>query len=250
MTSKKKDHLEKWLLVPDCHVPYANDKAIDLMVRAASEAGIENVCLMGDFADFYAVSAHSKDPGRRGDLEWEVEQVNVTLDAFDAFFPGKKKYIAGNHEHRLERYLSDKAPALFNSVKTERLFRLKERGWEYTPYKEYTKIGKLFLTHDAGKAGPNAHRDAMNAFQGNVVLGHTHRLAYAVEGSARGDAHVGAMFGWLGDADMCEYMFKIRAARDWALGFGVAYVEGNGNVHLTPVPIVNGCVVLEGKLIK
>lgn len=241
--------LEKWLLVPDTHVPYQSEKAFGLMLRAAAAAKIKNVCVLGDFADFYAVSSHPKDPGRKADLGWEVDQVCLQLDRLDSQFKGRKKFIAGNHEQRLERYLTDRAPELFSTVKVERLFKLKERGWDYTPYKQHTKIGKLHLTHDCGKAGANAHIDAMNAFQSNAVIGHTHRVGYAVQGNAKGEPHVGAMLGWLGDPAQTDYMHRVRAARDWAHGFGIAYVERNGNVHLQPIPIVGGKVLIEGRLV-
>lgn len=242
--------LERHLLIPDSHVPYESKSAFNLMLRAAESLGIENVAVLGDFADFYAVSSHPKTPGRKVDFAWEVDEVNMRLDDLDALFPGEKRFIAGNHEWRLERYLTDRAPELFGTVQVEKLFGFKERGWAYTPYKSHTKIGKLHLTHDAGKAGRMAHIDAMNAFQGNVVIGHTHRLGFAVEGSVKGDPHVGAMLGWLGDPTQCDYTFKIRAARDWAHGFGIAYVEPCGNVHVVPVPIVNGKVLVEGRLIQ
>jgi predicted phosphodiesterase len=242
--------LEKWLIVPDVHIPYESKKSYALMLRAAQAIKVQNICVLGDFADFYAVSSHTKDPSRKADLQWEVNAVTLALDELDRIFKGKKKFIQGNHEQRLERYLADKAPALFDTVKCERLFRFKERGWEYTPYKQHTKIGKLHLTHDCGKAGPNAHIDAMNAFQSNAIIGHTHRMGYAVQGNAKGEPHVGAMLGWLGDIDQTDYMYRVRACRDWAHGFGIAYVEKNGNTHLQPVPIVGGRVLIEGKLVR
>ncbi len=242
--------LEKWMLIPDCHVPYHDVDALGLMLRAAQAIGCTNAAILGDFADFYAVSSHPKSPERRADLQSEIDAVNEALDLLGRTFTGKKKYIAGNHENRLERYLTSQAPALYSSMRVEELFCLKQRGWHYTPYKSHTTIGKLYLTHDAGKAGRTAHIDAMNAFQSNVVIGHTHRLSYAVEGSATGKPHVAAMLGWLGSVDECEYMFKIRAHRDWAHGFGVAYVEPDGCVHVVPVPIVRGKVCVEGRLIS
>lgn len=242
--------LSKWILVPDCHVPYHDRAAVALMLRAAQAIGAVNAVILGDFADFFAVSSHPKSPERKADLDWEVTEVNAALDLFDRTFTGEKKFIAGNHENRLERYLTSQAPALFNTMKVEALFRLQERGWLYTPYRSHTSIGKLFLTHDAGKAGRNAHVDAMNAFQSNVAIGHTHRLQYAVEGNVQGKPHVGVSLGWLGSVEHCEYMYRVRAARDWAHAFGVAYVEPDGCVHVVPVPIVNGRVVVEGKLIR
>jgi predicted phosphodiesterase len=244
------DRLEKWILIPDCHVPYHSREAVGLMLRAAQAIGATNAVILGDFADFWAVSSHPKSPERRADLQWEVDEVNKALDMLQHTFTGQVKYIAGNHENRLERYLGAQAPALYSSMKVESLFRIKDRGWTFTQYKDHTSIGKLHLTHDCGKAGKNAHVDAMNAFQSNVIIGHTHRLAYAVEGNAQGKPHVGAMLGWLGDPAAVEYMFKVRAARDWAHGFGVAYVEPDGCVHVVPVPIVNGRVCVEGRLVR
>ena len=55
-------------------------------------------------------------------------------------------------------------------------------------------------------------------------------------------------FGWLGDVRQVDYMFRVKANRDWALGFGVGYVRDNGFVYLQPVPIVEGSCCVEGKL--
>lgn len=173
------NRLDKWLLIPDCHVPYQDKRAYALMLRAARSAGIKNVAILGDYLDFYAVSSHSKDP-RKVDLGWEVEQGCVALDGLDAQFKGEKIYISGNHEDRLARYLMDKAPELFETVKVEKLLGLKDRGWRYVPYKQHAKIGKLHLTHDVGKAGKYAHYDALSAFQGNVVIGHCLPIDYEV----------------------------------------------------------------------
>lgn len=242
--------LEKWLLVPDCHIPYHDEAAFSLMLRAAKACGIENVAVLGDFSDMYAVSFHGKDPSRRNDLKWEVEEVCKGLDRLDELFPGRKKFIAGNHEDRLQRYLAEHAAALYTTCKVEELFRLAERGWEYTPYKQHTKIGRLHLTHDAGICGRYAAQRTLDAYQANVVIGHTHRLSWMVEGNAKGEAHVGAMLGWLGDVEKVDYMHQIRAKREWAHGFGLAYHDtATGNVHLVPVAIVDGTVAVEGRLV-
>lgn len=242
--------LERWLLIPDCHVPFQDVAAFRLMLRAAKTCGVRNVAVLGDFIDCFSVSSHPKSPNRRLDLEEELEAGRAALSEIESVCTGQRIYVAGNHEDRLERYLIDKAPALFNTVKVEKLLELSKRGWRYVPYKDHVKIGKLYLTHDAGKAGKQAHHDALNAFQGNVVIGHTHRIGYAVEGNAKGKPHVGAMLGWLGDVDAVDYLHRIRAKRDWAHGFGLMYKEPDGCVHIVPVPIVNGKCVVEGRLIR
>jgi hypothetical protein len=87
--------------------------------------------------------------------------------------------------------------------------------------------------------------------QGNIELsGNTHRISYMVEGNAKGESHVGASFGWLGDVTKTDYMHKVKANRDWALGFGIGYLRPDGIVHIVPVPIIKYSCIIEGELIK
>lgn len=242
---------EKVLLIPDCHHPYHDKAAWYLMLEAAKAIKPDMIVILGDFADFYSVSSHSKNPNRVRDLKVEVEAVNVALDELDTLGAKRKVFVSGNHCDRLERYLSDRAPELFNMVKIRDLFRLTERGWYFVPYKRHAKIGRLHVTHDTNRAGRYAHYQSQADFGGaNVVIGHTHRLGYMVEGSAQGEPHVSAMFGWLGDFDQVDYMHQVRARRDWSHGFGVGYLQPDGCVHLTPIPIINRTVVVEGKTIR
>ncbi len=243
--------VERVLFIPDCHHPYHDEKAWQLMLKAARQFKPDMIVILGDFADFYAVSSHSKNPNRARNLEAEVGAVNDALDELDALGARRKVFVTGNHCDRLERYLMEKAPEIFNMVRIRDLFRLKDRGWFYVPYKRHAKIGHLHVTHDTNRAGRYAHYQSQADFGGaNVVIGHTHRLGYMIEGSAQGQPHVSAMFGWLGDFDSVDYMHQVRARRDWAHGFGVGYLLPDGCMHLTPVPLINGRVVIEGVVIS
>jgi hypothetical protein len=187
-------------------------------------------------------------------LKQEVRSNNKRLDELDAI-PGvkHKRFVAGNHEYRLQRYLMTKAPELFGMFSIRSLLRLKERGWLYTPYMRHVKIGPINFTHEAGNAGPLAHIRARAAFEGNIVIGHTHRLAFQYQGNAQGEPHLGAMLGWLGDIEKIDYVHRVTALQ-WQLGFGLAYEDTEtGLVHLQPTPILEAkgqyfCVV-EGQRI-
>lgn len=254
------DKLNKWLILPDSHYPYQDKKAHRLIDKIIAANDFYGIAIMGDWWDFYAISSHSKDPLRKMDLADEIEQGNNRLKEFDKMGFKRKLFISGNHEYRLDRYIADKAQEVYRALAPSGLLTVKtipqvlefrERGWEWTPYKEYAKIGKLYLTHDAGKAGQSAHIDAQAAFEANVVIGHTHRAATIIKGSARGDIHMGVMLGWLGDVNQVDYMHKIRAQRDWSLGFGIAYHNvSNDFVYLNSVPIIKYTALVEGKLIK
>lgn len=241
--------LVRVLLVPDCHIPYHDPGAWALLMKAGQALRPDIVVCLGDFADFYSVSAHDKNPERAHDLQAEVGTVKERLAELASLNPRRKVYLAGNHEDRLERYLMQRAPALFGSVRIPEVLGLYEDGWEFVPYRQSFRLGKLHLTHDIGQAGRNAHRVAADTFQGSAIIGHTHRLEYGVIGNADGPPILGAMLGWLGDFSRVDYLHQVKARRDWVHGFGVGYMEPNGVVHLQPCPIVGGKVVVGGRLV-
>lgn len=238
------------IIIPDCHHPYGDPKAWKLMMKAARILKPKWVVVLGDFGDFYAVSSFTKDPSRATQLDVEVLACNEYLDEVDALGCREKHFIAGNHEDRLERYLKAKAPELFETVKVERLFKLKERRWTYTPYREDLKLGAVYFTHDTGSTtGRLAAYKALDTYQHSIITGHTHRLVQVVEGNATGTQIVSAQFGWLGDIKQIDYMHKIKARKDWALGFGVGYRRSNGFIYFAPVPLVEYSCVVEGRLV-
>ena len=246
--SAKGHELKRVLFIPDTHIPYHDRRAWKLMLQVPQELGFHTCRIGGDFWDCYAVSAHSKNPNRLTQVEDELEDVNKCLDQLDACGFKRKVYVEGNHEFRLKRALQDKMPQLYNMVTLKKLLRLKERGWEFVPYMDDTLIGKLYTTHCIGNSS-NAMK-AFNKYQDNVVTDHNHAIDFHVRGNAKSVPHVSATFGWLGDVEKVDYMHKINARTNWALGFGVGFLEENGCIHLQPAPLVNYRVVVEGRLFK
>ena len=244
----KEVELEKILFIPDCHFPYEDKTAFDIMLSAGKDFKPDHVVVLGDFVDMYSVSSHSKDPRRAGKLEQEISESIEGLRKVKKLGAKNNVFISGNHEDRLTRYLMEKAPELYDRITIPGVLCLDDLGFEFVPYKEDYKLGKLRMTHDTGKAGANAHKQAVDAYHRSVVIGHTHRMAYIVQGDAEGDKHVGAMFGWLGNAKKVDYMHSINVKKDWTLGFGVGYLNPKtGYVYITPVPIVNYTCVVEGR---
>lgn len=242
--------LKKVLFIPDTHRPYHNKKAWALMLKAAKKLRPDVVVVLGDFADFYAVSSHSKDPARAFKLEEELSDVKIGLKELESLGAKENIFIAGNHEDRLWRYMQDKAPELNHLISIPKVLGL-EKNWEYVPYRSDYRLGKLYLTHDVGSAGRNSILRCLDSYQHSNVTGHTHRLAYVVEGNAAGEQKIAAQFGWLGDTDAADYMHRMKARKDWSLGFGVGFLDTKtNNVYLVPVPIVNYTCVVNGELFK
>lgn len=231
--------LKKIAFLPDCHRPYHSKPGWELFMDSMLWWKPDILVVLGDFGDCYAVSSFSKNPQREHSFVEEVEDCNAGLDELDSLFSSRKIFIEGNHEDRLRRYLCTKAPELFGTTDIARLYNLHERGYEFVPYKESTRLGKLWITHDVGTAGRYSVFRAADTFQHPVVMAHTHRLVYVVEGNATGESFPAVQFGWLGDVEQVDYMHKAVARRAWTLAFGTGmFDEETGLIYLTPVPIV------------
>jgi len=248
MTKRKR--VQKIFFLPDTHVPYHNEKAFKLTLKAIKKFNPDILVVLGDFADFYSVSSHDKSPDRRILLKEELTAVRKALSALENLEVPRKIFIAGNHENRLERYITTRAPELFGIVSIPELFLLDEYGWEYVPYKKHIMLGRLAISHDYGSAGQSAHRTAATKLGSSVVIGHTHRSAMFSRNTVDGKLMMSAMFGWLGDLTQIDYMHQASVTTDWVTGFGVGYKLHDGTVILHSIPIVDNSCILEGDLIR
>ena len=240
--------MKKLFIIPDVHAPYHDEAAWALTMKAAKGFKPDTVIQQGDWNDNYCISRFPKNPNREDNLESETETCRQQRTEVDELEPGRKVFTEGNHEDRLPRYLMDKAPNLFDSVTTDKVFQYTANDWELVPYQDSIKIGQVYYTHDAGNSGKYPTKGALDTFQHSVCVAHHHRIQYFVEGNATGEHQVGASFGWLGDIDQVDYMHRIKVKRHWALGFGIGYMnEKTGVAHLAPVPIVGYKAVVEGK---
>ena len=239
--------LKRVLLVPGVHAPYHDLVAWRVLIKAAKKLKPHVIVVLGDFFDCYAVSAHDRDPSRAACLETEIADARKMLSSLGSLASERRIFCAGNHENRLERYLTKQAPALHGMLKIPEVFRLD--GWEYIPYRQSAMVGKLMVTHDVGHAGVNAARQTLGATGCNVAIGHTHHLSVVYGGTTEGERRVSATLGWLGDPKHADYIHQAKRAA-WQHGFGVVSVERDGTAHLRAVPIVNGRSVLNGELVR
>ena len=241
---------KKVLFIPDVHVPYHDRAAWKVLIKSIKAFQPDILVVLGDFADCFSVSKHDKSPDRVTLLHKEIDSVRDHLEQLEGLEIKRKIYVAGNHEHRLERYITQKAPELFGLVDIPTLLHLPENGWEYVEYKNHINIGDLAVSHDYGSAGQTAHRTATQRLGVPVVIGHTHRAASISRKSFHGKHIQSAMFGWLGDSSEIDYMHQASAKTNWCLGFGIGDLLKSGEVILHHIPIVKNTAILEGEVIK
>ncbi len=241
--------LKKVLFIPDTHSPYHNKRAWRLVMKVGQSWKPDIIVVLGDFGDFYTVSNFTKDPARKISLSWELAESNRLLNNLDALGAKLKIFIEGNHEHRLNRFIHDKAPELDGIVDVKSAFKLKERGWVHVPYRDHYKLGKVYLTHDVNATGRNAVHRVIDTYQHSAITGHTHRIGYVIEADGIGCPILSATFGWLGDISKIDYQHKITATKAYVLGFGIGYLEEpTGLLFATPVPIIKNKCLVEGKV--
>jgi len=242
--------MKKLFFIPDAHIPYNDKAAWKVVIKSIKQFQPDILIILGDFADCFSVSSHDKSPARKTLLHKEIDSVREHLEQLEELNVKRKIYVAGNHEQRLERYITQKAPELFGLVDIPELLKLKENKWEYIPYKSHVCIGMLAISHDYGSAGQTAHRTANQRLGVPVVIGHTHRAASITRKTFHGKHMQSAMFGWLGDPKAVDYLHQAQAQTNWPTGFGIGYLLKSKEVILHQIPIIRNTAIVEGEIIK
>lgn len=223
------------------------------MLEAATYFGVDEVVILGDYADFYSVSRHRKDPMVSTLLLEEVESVKEGLDEIDRLFPlAKKVFLEGNHEFRLENYLVDQASALFGVTDIRFLFGLDRRPlWSFLRFDRnqgYRVLGAdLFAFHRPKASQPKNH---LSRVMCSSVYGDIHKIerAHAVSLDKR---HLVAVCpGWLGDVSsrVFDYMPSVP---QWQLGFAFVTLETTSlEFFIDTFEIKNNKALVYGKEFK
>jgi hypothetical protein len=225
------------------------------MLEVAKDVGVNEIYILGDYADFYAVTAHSKDPSVQHLLINEIAVVLESLNELDVNFKKVKKFfIQGNHEWRLERYLNDKASALFGITSTEHLLEINRRpNWTFVNYgpNQSVKVGGSYLTARHEPLASSAKATASKALC-SLVYGHIHRIEESHIVGLDGSNHVCFSVGWLGDKRQDKIYGYVKSHHQWQLGFGLVYVDNVSNYfyHQKIHILDNYTCVVNGKLYK
>lgn len=239
------------LIIPDCHIPYQDQKAYNLMLSVAKDLNLgedDEIVISGDFADFYYISRFDKKPNAVT-LENEINAVVDRLTELRDLFPKcKKVFIIGNHEFRLEKYLERKAPELYGIVTLEKLFKLDELGFtcvQYSPSQAYNVLGSnLIARHET--FGSSA-KSTVEAAGTSVVCGHIHRMEEQQIIKLDGNIHTAYVCGWLGNKN--SYVFDyVKKHHQWSLGFAVATVLNEDLFFVNNVPIIDYTCCYGGKI--
>ena len=213
--------LRKALNIPDCHIPWEDKKSYEIMLLIAQDVdkkyGLEEINIMGDYADFHALGLHPTLPRAmniKEGIKDEIYAVHQRLNELRTLFPKARiNYIEGNHEWRLLRYIVKKCPELFDLYTLPEVLQFDKYGINYYEYGKtqfYRCLGTtdLGLRHQPYNGGKHCAASSAHSKAVSLAFGHTHRKQSYTFRDALGKEISCYSLGWLGDksAPPFDYM--------------------------------------------
>lgn len=237
-------HTDKRILaLSDVHLPYSSARALSLAEKFKKDFKPNITLALGDWLDVSAASSFSRDV-EDFDALHEIELCNELLDRFKP-----THFFEGNHEYRL-RKAGNIPQEIRRLMDLKQWLNLKKRGIKWQPYEndKPLQIGNLTFIHGFAH-GLNSGRKSIKEF-GNIVYGHTHRVAMESD-VVPGTIGYSYNIGCLCDIRKMEYI-KQKGRFPWTNGFGYGTVKKSGSFQFNVVPIHAGRkeIRIDGKTYK
>lgn len=232
------------LVLSDIHLPYQDNKALELAINYGIENKVNCVYLNGDTIDMYQASRFIKDRRLR-DLAGELEMTREFLKLLQTTFKCPIYFKIGNHCDRWEHYLMLKAPELLgvDDFKLEQILRFREFGVTLVNSKQVTYAGKLAIMHGhewfGGFAPPvNPARGLYLKSKQSCIIGHHHRTSEHSEKNLSGEVTTTWSTGCL-----CGLEPEYMPFNNWNHGFAHVKVNKDGTYHVENKRIINYKIV-------
>lgn len=249
--------VETTVVLSDIHLPYHNVNALSAVKDFLDDVRPDRLVLDGDIVDLYEVSRHNEGSVlllRDKDITrtWNVADHEIG-ELCDAAGRGcrEKRFVRGNHEDRLRRWLQDGDHAVFANEPAFNIatrLHLPERGIVMGPElypNDGIMVGKLWIYHGqyCGKYHARTHLDK---FRHSVMYGHTHTPQTHHVATLKGQQAAYGL-GWLGDWDSeaVDYADKVNS---WVHGFGVVHTWPDGSYTAQQINFWRGCFVYGGRV--
>lgn len=257
--------------------PFHDEKAMNVALSITADLNPDKVVNLGDFLDLPNVSRYEQEPAFYATTQASIDAGYRFLAMERAAAPHAEIYlIEGNHDMRLQRFITKNAVAAFGLSRADSpeewpvlslpfLMRMDELGIEYVsgyPNAEVYINKGLRCEHGRKHAqrGKIAHK-IMSGESTSTITGHNHHVEIAHRTFVdRGETRVvmGATLGCLCRTDGSVPSARtgldpngdvITAQMDWQQAIGVVEYDRDGeDFNLTPVIIKNGTAVYNGKI--
>ena len=241
-------------MIPDQHFPIEDKKAVSVTLKAIEVVKPDLFINLGDVGEWESVSAWKYKKIKRPPLEYQIPEidkdirlVNNGLDAFDKALEkvGCKWKImcAGNHDEWLDAFV--KQYPYMEEYTFREACHLDERGYDYHPYNEPVKIGKLTFIHGAYATTYPAKKH-LEAYGENIIYGHTHDIQRHTLTKLGGTIGAWSM-GCLKDMRAEKNEWLRGRLHNWNHAFAIVDWFKNGDFKVEVVEIINGKTTVWGK---
>jgi predicted phosphodiesterase len=233
---------QKWtvLILPDVHAPAHDKENLIQAVRYGVAHGCNALCLLGDAVDNYSLSRYRKNPHALRFTQ-EMEIASRLFKAIGECHQWQLKiYKVGNHCERLDHYLIDNAPQMFQEegMALRHWLKLDELSYTLVLGQQHIWAGKCTLIHGHEiKAGGsvNPARNKMLRAYDNIVFGHHHTTGNSPIRTIRGkEMNAWAVGGLFSLAQ--EYALT----NQFIQGFAILEVETDGSFTMHNKRFIDG----------
>jgi predicted phosphodiesterase len=231
------------LIIGDLHVPYQDNEALEAILNYGIEKNANTVLINGDLIDFYMLSRFEKDPRKRS-IKFELDCAKQVLKYIRYKFPlATIIYYLGNHDHRYNKYMIQKAPELLDIPEFSlfHILGLQELNIHLLDNNRGTKAGDLNIRHGHefyGSGGVNPARSYYLKAKDNIAVNHVHRTSTYTIPNIRKSVHAGFSIACLCDLDP-DY----NPNNEHNHGGAFLEVFKDGNFRMENKQIINGRVL-------
>jgi predicted phosphodiesterase len=214
-------------VLPDLHVPYHDEEALGRALARIREERPERVVILGDLADFEAISKFSRKLKKRAVFEYEIGEVRRVIQELEKEFKQQNViYICGNHESRLSKYIIRNCPELDDlpMLAFREIVQIPRRWVVYEYNLNAVCIDGVNYIHGRKFSG-NVCINNIKKYLGSVVQGHSHRASSQYMRLPNGETIGAVEAGCLCDLQP-SYASDVNwsHAMAWAEG-GIPYLE-------------------------
>lgn len=244
--------LEKSVVIGDLHIPFESKPAVKKVLQFIQYFKPDNIFINGDIIDCLDISRFDKPLERHQNLAEEIEEARYFLLQLRSIAIKSRIFlIFGNHEFRLQSYLSRNARELYGlkGLTLEEQLGCKELDidvYNNNTKENYYQYGKLLIGH-FNKVNKYSGMTAKNLLEDkgmSVIQGHTHRL-----GSSYKRTYDGQKGGWEGGC-LCDLNPQYVNMPNWQTGFLTIHKDKKSDqFKVTPIEIIDNRIIFGDKII-
>ncbi len=219
----------------DLHLKYQELSPVKKMIRSFRERQVNTIIINGDFLDLPSISRFDTKPSRTT-LKDELEIGRQFLDQIRQLFPSEKIVLKlGNHDYRLEKYIINRAPELFElrGMSLAEQLDLKKYNIDIVQQSQNMILGDNLITHGhewGVGGGINVARSVLLKAWTNVIFNHFHiSQSYSMR-NGLGETITANALGC-----MCNLYPLYRPNNNWCHGYAFVQMDLKGKCKVENV---------------